>query len=126
MLKKFENLTELTSSLNNTFLDYFYIFGLNTETILSNYLYNLSKYEGEHDKIKPTLISKFPPFNKTHSNIDENIILQHCFPEGFKLIEHICPPKNEIFHFSLDNLKYKNKKIYFTCLLFYEQLSSYL
>ena len=125
MIKKNQNITELISSLNYTFLDYFYIFGLNTETIISNYLYNLTKYEGEHEKIKPTLISKFPPFNKTQSNIDEKIILQHCFSDGFKLIEHICPPKNEIFHFSLDNLKYKNKKIYFTCLLFYEQLSSY-
>ena len=126
MLKKYENISELISSLNNTFLDYFYCFGLNTETIITNYLYNQTKYEGEHENIKPTLISKFPPFNKTHSNIDENIILQHCFSDGFKLIEHICPPKNEIFHFSLDNLKYKNKKIYFTCLLFYEPLSSYL
>ena len=116
------NITEL---LNNTFLEYFYIFGLNTETIISNDLYSFSVYEGEHEKIIPTLISKFPPFNKTQSNINENIILQNCFPNGFKLIEHVCPPKNEIFHFCLNNLKHKNMKIYFTCLLFYEQLSSY-
>ena len=120
-----EKLDYLITSINNTFLDYFYIFGLNTETILSKELYNHTQFEGEHDNIKPTLISKFPPFNKTKSNIDENIILQHCFPNGFKVIEHVCPPSNELFHFSLDNLMYKNKRIYFTCLLFYERLSSY-
>ena len=72
-----EKLDYLITSINNTFLDYFYIFGLNTETILSKELYNHTQFEGEHDNIKPTLISKFPPFNKTISNIDENIILQH-------------------------------------------------
>ena len=125
MIKENNNIDNLKLSLNNTFLDYFYIFGLNSETILSNDLYNYNQYEGEHDKIRPSLISKFPPFNKTKSNIDENIILQHCFPIGFKLIEHVCPPKNEIYHFSLDNLKNDNNKIYFTCLLFYERLSLY-
>ena len=64
MIKENNNIDNLKLSLNNTFLDYFYIFGLNSETILSNDLYNYNQYEGEHDKIRPSLISKFPPFYK--------------------------------------------------------------
>ena len=105
-----------------TFLEYFYIFGINSEIIFSNILYNQNTIEEKNKQIKPVLISKFPPFNKS-TNINENIILQNCFSD-FNLIEYICP-KNEIFHFSLNNNLENNEKIYFTCLLFYEPLSLY-
>ena len=63
-----------------TFLEYFYIFGINSEIIFSNILYNQNTIEEKNKQIKPVLISKFPPFNKS-TNINENIILQNCFSD---------------------------------------------
>ena len=75
-------------------------------------------------------------------NIDDNIIISHCFPKGFQILEENNNINNEYFFFWLENPSYinfnnndslnniirnniKTDKIYFTCLLFYEKLSDY-
>ncbi len=50
MTKNNDNIENLILSINNTFLDYFNIFGINIETILSKDLYNYNKLEGIHNK----------------------------------------------------------------------------
>ena len=114
----------------NTFIEYFYVFGASESTIKKEEFYT-SKYFTKPGYLKMQLLSKFPPFEKPNSNIDENVIMSHCFPNGFKLLvleKENDFPKHESFHFSLDNLNSlgnDDKRIYFTCLLFYEQLSNY-
>lgn len=113
-----------------TFLEYFYIFGpvdkiLKREEFYINEKFRIPGY------LRAELLSKFPPFEKPNSNVDEKVIMNHCFPSGFNLLELQNPndiPKLESFHFSLDNLNSlgnDDKTIYFTCLLFYENLLSY-
>ena len=122
-------LLEETNSCD-TFIEYFYIFGAKETTVRTEnfYLNNLFTKPGY---LTMQLLSKFPPYEKPNSNVDESVILNHCFPTGYNLLLINGPnqfPKNECFHFNLDNLNSlgnNDKKIYFTCLLFYERLSSY-
>ena len=123
-----QSLEEATSC--NTFMEYFYVFGANEKTVAKEDFY-LKSYFTRKDYLKMQLLSKFPPFEKPNSNVDENVIMSHCFPTGFNLYKMEKPdnfPKHECFHFNLDNLSslgIDDKKIYFTCLLFYEPLTTY-
>jgi len=108
-------------------IDYFYLFGLPIETIEDPDFY-LEKEFTKPEYLKPELLSKFPPIKKPSAEIEPNIILSHCFPKGFKIIEGQSPPLDEYFHFSLDNIPSghtKNKYIYYSCLIFYESLTTY-
>ena len=114
----------------STFIEYFYLFGPNELTVRREDFYSQNKFT-RPGYLRYQLLSKFPPFEKPNSNVDENVIMSHCFPTGFDLFEMKKPndyPRNETFHFSLDNLnslRYDDKKIYFTCLKFFESLSTY-
>ena len=107
----------------NTFMEYFYVFGANEKIVAREDFYLKSLFT-KPGYLKMQLLSKFPPFEKPNSNVDENVIMSHCFPNGFNLISMEKPndfPKHECFHFSLDNLNslgIDDKKIYFTALLF--------
>ena len=121
--------SELAGSCD-TFIEYFYIFGANEITVRKEDFF-LNKRFTKPGYLKMQVISKFPPFEKPNSNIDENVIMSHCFPTGFNLLKLENPndfPKHECFHFSLENLNSlgnDDKRIYFTCLLFYEKLYNY-
>ena len=75
------------------------------------------------------LLTRFPPNKQIHSYIEPEIIMNHCFPKGYKLLELEKWPSDEYFFFNLDNL-YKfsseNKKIYFRAVIIFEQAKSYL
>ena len=126
-----DNSIKIAESVNScdTFIEYFYIFGAKETTVRTERFYQNSLYT-KPGYLTMQLLSKFPPYEKTNSNLDENVILNHCFPSGYNLLksEPNQYPKHECFHFNLDNLNSLNnedKKIYFTCLLFYEPLSTY-
>ena len=111
----------------NPLIEYFYLFGLSLETIEDPDFYKENLFS-KPEYLKPELLSKFPPIKKPSAEIDPNIILSHCFPKGFKIIEGQSPPIDEYFHLSLDNIPSrhtKNKYIYYSCLLFYESLITY-
>ena len=126
-----EKLSKLLEHLNqcNNFVDYFMVLGTKPEIFTNKWLYESnietinSKY---YDEIKPVVISKFPPIHKKHIDVDEHII-EHCFPNGFKIKEFNNTPDIEIFSILLDNnsfsLKYRYK--YVVCLKFWESIRSY-
>ena len=105
----------------------FYLFGIEPEDI------NISDFEKDYlkeDFLQIKLLSKFPP-TETKILIDPDIIKSHCFPNGYYLKQsnNGIQIENEYFHFSLKNLlstSYIDKRIYFTCCIFYENLSKYL
>ena len=90
--------------------------------------------------IYPKIISKYPPDDLYYLNIPDKVIASHCFPKGIlntildynesnydKMIKY---QKN--FVFSLENQypQEKNsslriKKVYYSCLLFYENIKNY-
>ena len=111
----------------NPLIEFFYLFGISSETLKNPDHFKENNFL-KSEFLKPELLSKFPPIIKPYAEIDPGIIISHCFPKGFKLIESISVPREEIFHFSIDNVPSrhsKNKNIYFTCLIFYESLITY-
>ena len=131
-------------SMKNNLIQNFYIIGLAQEDIFPD----TNKKEGSKDSIDifssniemelpPKIISKFPPNNSNHNSIPDEIVIEHCFPNGFKMIKlDKIDGSNSFSHFwfELDNLKYAYltnhkslySKIYFTCLNFKESLQDYL
>ena len=107
----------------------FYLFGIEPDDITISDFESGKNYLKE-DFIQIKLLSKFPP-TETKSLIDPNIIISHCFPKGYSLKQLTLNAKieNEFFHFSLKNLlstSYDDKRIYFTCCIFYENLAQYI
>ena len=127
-----DNLNKLKSELNkgNNFIDYFLILGLDPKICLKDFIYesNINEINSVYkEELSPRILSKFPPFDKSYVNIDENI-LNYVFENSqIKLQKFNKSPKNETFTFLLDNyffsLTYPHK--YVTCLLFYESLYDY-
>ena len=126
--KEYQNLIEELNIANNL-LDYFLVIGVSPEILLQNWLYTStvdelnSKYKKE---LEPKIISYFPPITKRTISFDESII-NHCFPNGYKIIEENDKPKHKLFSFILDNnfynLNYPKK--YLSCLIFYERITQY-
>ena len=105
-------------------IEYFYIIGPNPETIKSDEFYN--NFSPNLNELNAKIISKFPPYERPLSSIKEEIIISHCFPNGYNIEES--NPGRKIFHFSLQNIFPQPSgegKIYYTCVKFYEPLSKY-
>ena len=122
---------KLVGELNkaNNLLDYFLVIGVPPEILVKNWLYQStidelnSKYKKE---LEPKIISYYPPITKETISFDESII-NHCFPNGYKLIKSDEQPQQKLFSFILDNnfynLNYPKK--YLSCLIFYEKITQY-
>ena len=59
----------------NNFVDYFVVIGLKQDLIFSEFLYeNDLNALNNSELLNPEFSSKFPPFDKTTINVDENMI----------------------------------------------------
>jgi hypothetical protein len=129
--KRNQNIEELKQQLTTAkkFVEYFVIIGLDPKISIENYLYNssLEDLEGYYSKeLKPEIITKFPPINKSYININDNLS-ESCFPNGFRLEKFDKEPKPEILKFLLGNYFYSidHPLKYITCLKIYESLENY-
>ena len=106
----------------------FYIFGIEPEELeISSIETNYSK----KDIVEIKLLSKFPPIQSDNYQILEpNIIISHCFPNGFNLkISEKNVEEREYFFFNLKNfyrISSEDKVLYFACCIFYENLIEYI
>ena len=89
----------------------------------------------------PKVISKYPNANLPYLYIPDPIVALHCFPKGIinEIIEYeneadLKTKENKIesFIFSLENMcpeektnSLRTNKVYYTCLLFYENIENY-
>ena len=126
--KEYQKLVEDLNKANNL-LDYFLVIGIPPQICIQNWLYesDLSELNAKYQKeLEPKIISYFPPITKNTISFDESII-NHCFPNGFKLIKSNSPPKQKLFSFILDNNFYNLNfpKKYLSCLIFYEKITQY-
>ena len=118
-------------NLGYNFVDYFLTIGVQPEIFLSPWLYESPIEELNttyKEQLKPTILNKFPSFDKKNIGIDETII-NHCFPLGFKVHEFLQgKPEPKIFYIILDNNHYSSihQSKYAVCLLFYESINDYL
>ena len=111
----------------NLLIKYFFILGIDSENILNTKNFANIKDISDSHKLKPSILSLFPSFPKNTVYVDQNILLRHCFPNGFYIKKYNKFPLPEHFSFELNNYPLKNqqKKIYFTCLSFYEPIENY-
>ena len=111
----------------NSLIKYFFILGIDSDYILdTNKFANIKNISDSH-KLKPSILSLFPSFSKDNVYIDQNMLLRHCFPNGFYIKQYNKFPLPEHFSFVLNNypLKSQQKNLYFTCLSFYEPIENY-
>ena len=121
-------------NMKNNLIQNFYIIGITQEDIDSKYTNTSLSFSDI--SFTPKIISKFPDINSNYNTISDQIIIEHCFPTGYKIIEG---KKSDLkknvyyFWFELDNLKYNYlskfqklySKIYFTCIKFFESFHDY-
>ena len=122
------NEKDLNKRLKETLFQYFYIFGVEPDSINAEDLSKDTEYLLPNF-LKEDLLTKYPPFERSQSDIDSNIVMSHCFPNGYCLIKKNKNPEDEYFFFSIDNifgLTPENKKLYFVCVIIYEPMKSYL
>ena len=121
-------------NMKNNLIQNFYIIGVTKEDIDSKY--KSISLSSSNSIFTPKVISKFPDINSNYNEIPNEIIIEHCFPIGYRTIKgKKSDLQNNVlnFWFELDNSKYKYlskyqklySKIYFTCLLFYESFIDY-
>ena len=127
-------------NMKNNLIQNFYIIGLDPEDFFhinqnneGEFLNIFQNFNSVH--IKEKLISKFPPKNSNFNGINDQTIINHCFPNGLFLIKGNSKKKAPLyFFFELDNLLFnytteeKNiySKIYLTCIEIYEPLNNYI
>ena len=129
--EKEKNIIKFKQRLNKpgNLIEYFSIIGIDPKIASKNFLYELSpsdinKYHS--DELKPKIITKYPPINKSYINLDENIC-ELCFKENITIEKFDKRPKPVIYRYLLGNAFYsfENPLKYLTCLKFYESLEQY-
>ena len=122
------NESDINQRLKETLYQYFYIFGVEPDSINAEDLSKDTTYL-QSNFLKVDLLTKYPPFERSQSDIESNIVMSHCFPNGYSLIKKDKKPEDEFFFFNIDNifsLTPENKKLYFSCMITYESIESYL
>ena len=127
--------------LNHKFNMYqqFFVLGLDPKIMYSINDYDLKSLQEPYST--PKVISKYPNINLPYLNIPDTIIASHCFPKGIinEIIDYtddkdllLKQNKTENYLFSLENMcpqiktsSLRTKKVYYTCLLFYENIENY-
>ena len=120
--------SDITKRLSDRLVQYFYLFGIEPESLdISDFTEDKKFLEPNYLKVH--LLSKFPPYEQSTSNINQKIVMNHCFPNGYSLVESEQKPKDEFFHFNLENLfgiLEENKTFYFNCVIIFEPIKAYL
>ena len=132
-----KSLADLSKHKYNLYQQFF-IVGLDPELMLK--INEIDLKSAPQPYLFPKVISKFPPNDLYYLNIPDNVIASHCFPHGIRkaIIDY-----NELnyesnikyqnsFVFSLENqyiidkaCSLRTNRVYFSCLLFYENIENY-
>ena len=121
---------DIKHHFNDTLIEKFYLFGIEPNSLnISEFTIekNIKKYLNVDFK-EVQLLTKFPSDDKYQSDIDPTILMCHCFPSGYRLVESDKQPNDEFFYFNINNLlsvSIFDKKLYFVCAIIYEPLKLY-
>ena len=122
-----QNTSDLINRFNESLFQYFYIFGIEPDYFDISQFTQDEKFLKKNQKV--SLLTQFPPFHKNQSYVDPDIVLKHCFPKGNKIIVKDKWPNDVYFFFNFENLNKsspENKRIYFTTIIIFEQVKTYL
>ena len=92
--------------MNNNLIQNFYIIGVTSEEINSHYKEIINN---SNISLTPIIISKFPDTISNFNTVPNEIIIDHCFPTGYKIIKEKSNnilEQNSFFWFELENSKY--------------------
>ena len=139
MIPKESNNTPDYTSFKNNLIQNFYIIGLSPEDFFKidkkenkgEFLDIFGENSNKELNITPKILTKFPNGKMCINTIPDNIIIEHCFPNG--VINPTKNSQNQFFQFKFDNLpqNYENcywkiySNIYLTCLEINEPLINY-
>ena len=125
-------------NLKNNLIQNFYVLGLCPDRFFQvqedGHGIFLNVLKDPKMDLTPEVISKFPPENGNYNSAKDEMVLAHCFPNGFKVLQTKEEKKPcTHFEFHLDNILFHDNeeekniytKIYFTCLEIYESLELY-
>ena len=98
-----KNESNITKRLSDNLIEYFYLFGIEPNSIEIYELTDKKKILEKNFK-SVQLLTKFPPSDKSMSNIPPNTVKSHCFSNGYSFIESDNRPEDEFFNFNLENL----------------------
>ena len=114
--------------MNSNLYQTFYIIGLDNDLAMTSE----PLYRNPHIfSAVPTIISKYPQIKESYNLIPDNLVILHCFPQGYRILDNEPEFKTAFYTFRLENLPFINvdnqkyAKMYFSCLLFYESLYDY-
>ena len=129
----------IISNHKYNFYQQFFIMGFDPR-IMSN-INNIDLYSLNEPYSTPKIISKYPNVYLPYLIVPDELVASHCFPQGLinAIIEYndnkdLIEKENQIqtFIFSLENMcpqvkvySLRTKKVYYTCLLFYEDIEKY-
>ena len=125
--------------MKNNLIQNFYIVGLSPNDFFQIKKNNKGEFlnifqNKKKISLNPKIISKFPPKNSNFNSIKDELIINHCFPNGLNILNLEIEKKSPThFEFELDNLLFNYSieerniysKMYFTCLEIYEPLIKY-
>ena len=121
---------EVSNKGNDRLFQSFYVFGIEPYDLdISDFKKGNNIFDLKFKELK--LLTKFPPEKNPSYEIDYNIIMNHCFPKGYKLIESNKDNKDNIlqdeyFFFSLENvnrLNPENRRIYYIATIINEPIN---
>ena len=128
MKSSLQNSSDIAIRLfNESLFQYFYIFGVEPDSLDISQFTQDEKYLKKNQKVQ--VLTQFPPVHKNQSYVDTDIIIKHCFPKGNKIIVKDKWPNDVFFFFNFENLNKsypENKRIYFTTVIIFEQIKTYL
>ena len=127
-----ENIKKLKAQLESghNLVDYFLVAGLNPINCKNRFIYDIKNknyLEKFKEKMKPSIISRFPSFDNAIDTIDEEIV-NFCFPDGFEpIFKNVKSIEKKYFSVILDNNLFsaEHPQKFLSCLLFYERVSDY-
>ena len=135
------NISEISSNLGEhkyNLYQQFFIIGIEPKL-----MFNINKIELKNlpkPYLIPKIISKYPVSDLYYLNVPDYIVASHCFPHGIfnEIIEYnelnyeLKIKSQKSFVFSLENqypeeksCSLKTKRVYYSCLLFYENVENY-
>ena len=135
------NISEISSNLGEhkyNLYQQFFIIGIEPKL-----MFNINKIELKNlpkPYLTPKIISKYPVSDLYYLNVPDYIVASHCFPHGLfnEIIDYnelnyeLKIKSQKSFVFSLENQypeekssSLKTKRVYYSCLLFYENVENY-
>ena len=121
------------------FYQQFFVISIDPKIMSSINYYELKNLQEPYSS--PKVISKYPNTDLPYLIIPDSIIASHCFPQGIinEIFEYenendllTKEKKTENFIFCLENMSpeiksesLRTNKVYYTCLLFYENIENY-